>query len=141
MRRMTVVALFFVFAAPLYTHAFRSGEVLSAFSGSHVLHENGFAAARILTPPSESTNGQTEVLFANGVKTWVKHTLPSHKIRKGELQVGETVLWNGYFSSSHNELNYRFGAWYFGTVTEDAGLSGGTVEVNGIPVPLVWIRV
>ena len=118
-----------------------SGSVLSAPSGRYFLHENAFGAAYVLTPSSQSSNGEFEVLFSNGVSAGVRHRIATHRARASELSVGTIVLWNENFPSGLTEVNYRFGAWRFGEVTGIDRLDSGVVAVNNVDVPLVWLRI
>jgi len=122
---------------------FRKGEVLSSKTEYSNPVENRYAAAKVITPASASTQGQAEVLFANGDKKWVQITIPSHKADKNELRVGQMVLFLYYDSKKEDvsEDSYRKSEWYFGRITSTDELFKGMVEIGGDSYYVKWIRV
>ncbi|MDY7029550.1 MAG: hypothetical protein SVR04_14770 [Spirochaetota bacterium] len=122
---------------------FRKGEVLSSWFENKSIVDNEYMPAKVMTPASDATQGQAEVLFASGEKKWVQLTVPSHKANKNELQLGQMVLFL-YDYSYHEEMtedNYRKHRWQFGRITSTDELFKGMVEIDGRSYYVKWIRV
>jgi hypothetical protein len=122
---------------------FRSGEQLCSYTDRDTLTANNYKAAKIITPPSEATQQQAEVLFADGDQMWTRFVLRTHKPSKAELSVGDMVLYMPYYSD-HEEVNeddYRGSHWTFGRITSTDEMFKDMVEVGGEPVLIKWIRV
>ena len=122
---------------------FKSGEQLCSRTDRDNLVENEYKAAKILTPPSEATQNQAEVLFADGERTWTRFVLETHKPSKAELSVGDQVLYMSAYSDNEevSQDSYRGVRWEFGTVTSIDDLFKDMVEVNGDTVYVKWLRV
>ena len=122
---------------------FRKGEILSSTEENKELADNSFRAAKVITPASNSTQGQAEVLFANGDKKWVMYTLPSHKATEGELRVGDLVLYMYYTSDNEDvtEDGYRNDTWQFGRITSTDEVFKGMVEIDGRSHYIKWVRI
>lgn len=121
----------------------RSDEMLCSYTDRDSVAENHFKAAKILTPPSSSTQNQAEVLFADGEKTWTRYAVATHKPSEGELRVGELVLYMPYYSDDEevSAETYRDTDWVFGRITSTDALFKQMVEVNGEELYLKWLRV
>lgn len=121
----------------------RSDEMLCSHTDKDPVTENSFKAAKILTPPSSSTQNQAEVLFADGYKMWTRYALATHKASEAELRVGEMVLYIPHYSDDE-EVSveaYRDMSWVFGRITSTEALFKDMVEVNGSELYVKWIRV
>lgn len=121
----------------------RSDEMLCSYTDKDPVTENSFKAAKVLTPPSSSTQNQAEVLFADGQKMWTRYALMTHRAAKTELRVGEMVLYMPHYSDDEqvSAETYRDMPWVFGTVTSTDALFKEMVEVNGEELYLKWLRV
>ena len=121
---------------------FRSGEVLSSAYNKDNVFDDQFRAAKILTPPSDATKGQAEVLFGNGDRKWVIRVIASHRAGKQEMGLGKPVLYM-YYNSTYESINaddYRNGSWRFGRITSTDELFKDMVEVDGKPCYVKWLR-
>ncbi len=122
---------------------FRSGEQLCSYTDGDTVTGNSYRAAKIITPPSDATQNQAEVLFADGDKMWTRFVLRTHKPSKAEVSVGDMVLYMPHFSDDEEvtEENYRKQRWEFGRVTSTDELFKDMVEVDGEPQRIKWLRV
>lgn len=122
---------------------FRSGEQLCSYTERDTVTANSYKAAKIITPPSEATQNQAEVLFADGDKMWTRFVLRTHKPSKAELSVGDMVLYMPHFSDDEEVTaeHYRKQRWEFGRVTSTDELFKDMVEVDGEPLRIKWLRV
>ena len=122
---------------------FRSDEDLCSFTQNPGLLENGFAVARVMSDASVQPDGGARVLFANGIEASSGFVLATRKAAHADIELWKWVLFNENFEGPLTETAYRQGAWYFGLITavEDSSRAITTATVNGVPVPLDWIRV
>lgn len=122
---------------------FRSGEQLCSYTDRDTVTGNSFKAAKILTPPSDATQNQAEVLFADGDQLWTRFVLRTHKPSASELSVGDMVLYMPHYSDDEevSEEAYRNQRWEFGRVTSTDELFKDMVEVDGQPQRIKWLRV
>ncbi len=122
---------------------FRPDEQLVSSRDRDDVRASTFKAAKILTPPSQATQNQAEVLFANGDRRWVRYVLVTHKPTKAELQVGRMVLHMGYVSGRDDVTadTYRNREWQFGRITSVDELFRDRVEVDGSAYHIKWLRV
>jgi len=122
---------------------FRKGEVLSSLYQNSSLMDNSYSAAKVMTSASDATQGQAEVLFGNGEKKWVMHTIPSHKAGKNEMELSRIVLFIPNYSDDEelSEENYRNRAWKFGRITSTDELFKDMVEIDGRSYFVKWVRV
>ena len=100
--------------------------------------------AKILTPASDKTKQQSEVLFVkDGSKAWVKWVIPSRKAEKADFVVGAVLLyphgWAGYDKISPEE--YRTNRWLMGRVTSVDDMFKNMVEISGESYGINLIRV
>ena len=121
----------------------RSGEMLCAYTDRPSIEDNNYKAAKIITPASDSTNNQAEVLFANGDQVWTGFVIASHKASKSELTVGTLALYMPYYSDDEkvSAEEYRSNPWKFGRVTSTDEFFKDMVEINGKPKYIKWVRV
>jgi len=122
---------------------FQSGEVLCAVeSGTQM--ETSYALAKILTPASDKTNNESEVVFVkDGSKGWSRWVVPSRRAEKADFKVGSVVLfipgWSGFETMSLEE--YRGVSWKLGRVTSTDQLFKNLVEVSGQEFGVKILRV
>lgn len=122
---------------------FRKDELLCSVSGDRPREEARYKPAKIMTPPSQATRNQAEVLYPDGTKEWTYIVLPSHKAAESELAVGGEVLYM-YYAGDDEEMSqdkYRTNEWQYGTITSTDELFKGVVEVGGRPMFVRWIRI
>ncbi len=123
---------------------FRPGEQLVSTRDSDSIANDSFRAARIMTAPSDATQGQAEVILANGTRRWSRHVLESRKATPADLYVGRMVLymrWSNYSNDRMTQDTYRNSDWNFGRVTSVDQLFRGRVEVAGRDLNVNWVRV
>jgi hypothetical protein len=130
---------------PKEAYELKKDEVLCAFTAEPHILQNQYSSAKIMTPPTPQTKNETEVLWHNGVKSWTKHVLPTHKARKEELKVGGLVMFiaHKYSGSDAPEITleeYRYNPWAFGRITDLSELYKGIVEINGYRMFFRWLR-
>lgn len=123
---------------------FRPGEQLVSIRDADTIAGDRFMAGRIMTVPSEATQGQAEVILANGNRRWSRHVLDTRKATPADLYVGRMVLymrWSYYSNDRMTQDTYRNSEWYFGRVTSVDQLFRGRVEIAGRDMNVSWVRV
>jgi hypothetical protein len=121
---------------------FHSDEVLSS-TGDATLQQSDYYIAKVMTPASDATKNQAQVLFVNdGSKSWVKWTLPSRKAAKADFAVGSLVLYPAGWSGSDQiaAADYRGNVWRLGRVTSVDELFKNVVEIAGSPYAVSNLR-
>ncbi len=130
-------------ATPITGVNFKKDEVLCAYYEGKFLADNTYYAAKILTPASEATKKQAEVIFSgSGKKAWSQFVIPSHKADENELQLGMLVLFHVWATRDNIDTDgYRKQYWSFGRISSTDELFKGKVEVNGNSVFVKWLRI
>jgi len=121
---------------------FKPDEVL-ATGETGTMMECGYAVAKVLTPASNATKNQSEVLYMrNGSKEWSKWVLSSRKAEKGDFKVGAVLLfpagWQGYDNLSGDD--YRNTDWRLGRVTATDDLFKNRVSIAGESFNIAYVR-
>jgi hypothetical protein len=122
---------------------FHSDEVLAS-TGDDSMFQSFYMLAKIMTPASNATKNQAQVLFVNdGSKQWVKWTMTSRKAETADFVVGAVLLyptgWSGYDKITASE--YRSNQWKLGRVTSTDDMFKNIVEIAGEPYAIKLIRV
>ncbi len=115
---------------------FKSGEVLCSDGTDNDPTDMHYYVAKVMTPATEATKGQAEVLFvSDGKKQWASFVVPSHKAGKAELTVGKQVFrlngWSGHEEKDVSAEHYRQSSWKLGTVTSTDEMFKNFVEIDG----------
>ncbi len=122
---------------------FQSGELLCSVD-SGPMTESGYYVAKILTPASDATKNQAQVVFIpDGRKSWVNYAVNSRKASKADFSVGATVF---YLRDSENNDNlsadtYRKDIWVLGNITSIDDLYKNRVEIGGSSFATAYLRV
>ena len=130
-------------AAPVTGVNYKKGEVLCSYYEGRSLVDNTYYTAKILTPSSDATKNQAEVIFVgSGNKAWSQFVIPSHKADGKELKLGMLVLFHVWANRDDiNADNYRKEYWQFGRISSTDELFKGKVEVNGKSMFVKWLRI
>jgi hypothetical protein len=121
---------------------FKNGEYLCALGNA--ADEPRFRVATILTPASDTTKNQAEVLYVdNGEKAWANLVIDSRKVTKADIKKGVQVFFIGGWSGSGDAdpNSYRKDGWYLGNVTNDDELFKDIVEVGGDKYSIKNLRI
>lgn len=124
---------------------FKADEVLAAhnYTGDDPT-DASFYVGRVLTPASDKTKNQAEVLWVeDGSKGWTGFVIPSRKAEKADFQIGTMVFYlSGW--EDHDKIDqesYRKSQWRLGRVTNNDELFKNRVEVDGGKFHPTFIRV
>ena len=130
-------------ATPVTGVDYKKGEVLCSYYEGRSLADNTYYTAKVLTPASDATKNQAEVIFVgSGKKAWSQFVIPSHKANDKELQLGMLVLFHVWANGDNIDADaYRKQYWSFGRISSTDELFKGKVEVNGKSMFVKWLRV
>lgn len=122
---------------------YKKGEVLCSYYEGRSLVDNTYYTAKVLTPASDATKNQAEVIFVgSGKKAWSQFVIPSHKANDKELQLGMLVLFHVWANRDNiDDDAYRKQYWSFGRISSIDELFKGKVEVNGKSMFVKWLRI
>lgn len=125
---------------------FKSGEVLCSIGTDEDPTDMHFAVAKVMTPASDATKNQAEVLWIDGgKKEWSSFVVPSHKAQKAELTIGKLVFhlngWSEYEEKNVSAENYRQSHWKLGRVTSLDEMFKNFVEIDGTKYDWRLVRI
>jgi len=121
---------------------FHPEEVLFGYGGESIF-ECYFYVGKVVTPASEKTNNQAQIVAVGDGRTyWSRFIFKTHKAEATELQLAAFVFYPLEFPTAEqiDAHQYRSTDWDLGQVSSLKQLAHGEIEVDGTPYEIGVLR-